>query len=65
MINEAAQWMTLVILSAYIAKTYKTAINAGSLAQSIIEEHSKKMSSLETTYGYILELIKQVIRSKP
>lgn len=65
MINEAAQWMTLVIIAVYVAKTYRTAINAGSLAQSTHEELNMKLTSLERTYGYILEMVKQVIRSKP
>jgi hypothetical protein len=65
MINEALQWATLAILSAYIAKTYRTAINAGSMAQSTHEHLLMKLSSLERTYGYILELVKQVIRTKP
>lgn len=65
MINEAAQWATIVILAGYVAKTYRTAINAGSLAKSINEDIAAKLGSLERTYGYILELIKQVIRTKP
>ena len=65
MINEALQWMTLVILAGYIAITYRTAVNAGSMAQSTHEHLLMKLSSLERTYGYILELVKQVIRTKP
>lgn len=64
MINEAAQWATLILLAVYVAQTYKTAINAGSMARSTHEHLLMKLESLERTYGYILELIKQVIRTK-
>lgn len=64
MINETAQWLTMVIMMIYLFKGFKLLTKLSMFCENTFANVQKELTAVNSMYIYLYDLVKHIIRKK-